>query len=90
MSALTFANALYNNSYDTGRLNSLVTSQSFCISLLLDNFLIYLVSIFYLVSAIRSKKDVLIKISFTIFSIVTTATVTTLIINFVASIFGVF
>lgn len=90
INTLTFTNALYNHSYDTGYLNSFVTSQSFYILLLLDNFLIYLVSIFYLVSAIQSKKDVLIKISFTILSIVTTITVATLIINFVASIFGVF
>lgn len=90
INALEYTNIIYNMSYDTTKLNDLVVSTPFTIILWIDNILIYIMSIFYIISSIQSKKDVIVKISFAIFSIATTIIVSTFIINFVASIFGIF
>ena len=90
INALEYTNMIYNNSYDTTNLNDLLVSTQFTIILWVDNILIYIVSIFYIMCAIESKNNCFIKISFTIFSIVTTIVVSNFIINFVARIFRVF
>ncbi len=90
INTLQFTNQIYSWNYNTERLNNLLTSNPFGILLWFDNILIYICSILYIVSAIKSKKDILIKISFSLFSILTTIVVTTLLINVVASIFGIF
>ncbi len=90
INTLQFTNQIYSWNYNTERLNNLLISNPFGILLWFDNILIYICSILYIVSAIKSKKDILIKISFSLFSILTTIVVTTLLINVVASIFGIF
>lgn len=90
INVLLFTNMIYNWSYDTERLNRLVISKPFDLLLWADNILIYLLSIFYVISAIQSKKDVFIKVSFAVFSILTTIVVSILLVNSVASIFGIF
>lgn len=87
---LVFTNALYSCSYETVNLNNLVITPFFNIILWIDNISIYIVSIFYIISAMESKQNVRIKIIFSIFSILTTTCVMTLIINLIASIFGIF
>ena len=90
ISALYYTNMIYNNSYDTTNLNSLLVSRPLNILLWVDNILIYFFGLLYIISAIESKKEVLIKVSFTIFSIVTTMVVSCLTINAIASIFHIF
>ena len=90
INSLQYTNIIYNMSYDTLKLNTLVTNDSFTILLWADNLLIYLFGLLYIISSIKSKKDVLLKISFSIFSILTTLVASTLIINGVASLFGIF
>ncbi len=90
INALEFTNMIYNWSYDTTKLNSLLISKPFGILLWLDNIFVYLFSIFYIISAVQSKKNVLIKVSFAIFSILTTIVASIILINGVASIFGIF
>lgn len=90
INALEYTNLIYNWSYDTKELNSLLVSKPYNILLWLDNILIYICSIFYIISAIQSKKDVLIKISFSVFSILTTIVMSNLIINGIALLFGIF
>lgn len=90
INALQFTHGIYNCIYDTTKLNSLLISTPFGVVLWLDNILVYLFGLLYILSAIDTKKDMLLKISFSIFSIVTTMISSTLIINFVATIFGLF
>lgn len=90
INALQFTNIIYNSTYDTTKLNNIVISKPFTILLFINNILIYITSLFYIICAIESKKEVLLKISFSIFSILTTIVASTLIINFTATIFGVF
>ena len=56
--------------------------------LFIDNFLVIIFGIIYIVLGIKSKKEVLLKVSFSIFSILTTMVVLTFIINFIASLFN--
>ena len=90
INALIFTNTIYNCTYDTTNLNNLVISTPFNVIMWIDNILIYLFGLFYILSAIDTKKEMLLKISFSIFSIVTTIIVFSFVINFVATIFGVF
>ena len=56
----------------------------------IDNIMLYIFSIIYIIFAIKSKKEVLIKICFSIFSVITTMLFITLIINSIANIFSIF
>ena len=51
---------------------------------------VYIFAIIHIFFGIKSKKEVLLKVSFSIFSILTTVIVSTLIINLIASLFGMF
>ena len=88
--ALEYTNMIYNWSYDTTMLNNLVTSKLFNVILWIDNVLIYLLSIFYIIDTIQTKKNIFLKLSFCLFSIFTTMVVSSCVINFIASLFGVF
>jgi uncharacterized membrane protein len=90
ISALEYTNITYNMSYDTMKLNDLVVSTPFSIILWIDNILIILLSIFYVIDTIQKKKNMLLKISFCVFSICSTMLVSTFIINGIAKMFGIF
>lgn len=90
ISALEHTNMIYNWSYDTMKLNNLLVSTPFTIALWIDNILLFLVSIFYIIDTIQQKKNVFLKLSFCVFSICTTMVVSTLIINGIAKLFGIF
>lgn len=90
INVLQFTYGIYSCSYEVDKLNSLLVSKPFSILLWVDNILIYFVAMFYIISAFDNKKGRLIKISFAVFSILTTLVVSTLVINFVAHLFGIF
>ncbi len=90
INAFIYTNMIYDWTYDTTNLNNIVVSTPFNVIMWIDNILIYVFSLFYIMSAIESKKDVFVKISFSIFSIVTSIIASNFIINGVASIFGIF
>lgn len=90
INTLEFTNIIYNWTYDTETLNSLLISTPFSILLWIDNILIYLVSLFYIIDTIEQKKNMLLKLSFCLFSICTTMVVSISIINLVANLFGIF
>lgn len=90
INALHYTNMIYNWSYDTTRLNDLLVSTLFTIVLWIDNILIFLLSIFYIVDTIEQKKNLFLKLSFCLFSICTTMTVSCFIINGIAKIFRIF
>ena len=54
----------------------------------IENILLYIFAIGYIIISIKSKKDVLFKVSSCIFSILTSMIILTLIINILASAFG--
>ena len=58
--------------------------------MVIDNILIYIVATLYIILGIRSKKEVILKVSFSIFSILTIMIVLTLIVNVIAELFGIF
>ena len=53
-----------------------------------DNILLYIFAIFYIILGIKSKEEVALKISFSIFSILTAIITLTFIVNFIAEFFG--
>lgn len=90
INALQYTYGIYNMTYNTERLNSLLISRPFSILLWCDNILIYIFGLLNIYCSIKSKKEILLNVSFSLFSIFTTMVVATFIINFVASIFGLF
>ena len=90
ISALEYTNIIYNMTYDTTKLNDFVVSTPFSIILWVDNILLFLVSIFYIIDTIQQKKNTFLKLSFCLFSICTTMVMSTFIINGIAKLFGIF
>ena len=90
ITSLEYTNMVYNATYDTNVLNALLISTPFTIISWSNNILIYLISIFYIIDTIRYQDNKLLRLSFCIFSILTTIVVQTFIINFIASLFGIF
>lgn len=87
---LIITNNIYTFRYDTMSLNSVVVAMPFNVLLWVTNISIYFISIFYIIDTIKEKKNVLLKLSFCLFSILTTIVVFTLIMNFVAELFNIF
>lgn len=90
ITALEYTNMIYNITYNTTKLGNFLASSPVLVTLWVDNILIILVSIFYVIDTIQQKKNILLKLSFCIFSICTTMLVSNLIVNGIAKIFGVF
>ncbi len=88
-SFLEYTNMLYSWTYDTANLNNLVISTPFTIILFIDNILIYIVSIFYIIDTVQKKNNLLLKISFCLCSIGTTIISSTFITNGIAKIFHI-
>ncbi len=90
ISALEYTNIIYSMSYDATKLNDFVVSTPFSVILWIDNILLFLVSIFYIIDTIQQKKNIFLKLSFCLFSICTTMVISTFIINGIAKMFGIF
>lgn len=56
----------------------------------IDNILLYIFATIYVIVGIKSKKEVLLKVSFSVFSVLTSMISLTFIINFIAEMFGIF
>ncbi len=88
---LNFTYLIYGDSY-----NNINSINDFLIKyingplLWIDNILLYVFAIIYIIAGIKSKKEVLLKVSFSVFSIITTMIFLTLTINAIAVIFGIF
>ena len=85
-----FAYLFYSNSYinNIKKINTFLAKYDFI--LLIDNILLYIFAIAYIILGIKSKNEVGLKISFSIFSIITTMIILTLIVNVIAEAFGIF
>jgi hypothetical protein len=88
--AFEYTYLIYNMSYDAMKLNDFLISKPFTITLWIDNILIIIFGIFYIIDTIQQKKNVFLKLSFCIFSICTTMIVASFIINGIAKMFGLF
>ena len=82
--------AYYQDSNNIESLNTFIVDNINSYLLWIDNILIYLFAPLYIIIGIKSKKEVLIKISFSILSIITTMIFITFIINIIAGIFNIF
>ena len=87
--ALEYTNIIYSDSFDTMTLNNMLISKPFTIILWVNNVLIILVSVFYIIDTIEQKRNLFLKLSFCFFSICTTMLVSCLIINGIAKMFGI-
>lgn len=56
----------------------------------ITNILLYIVAIIYMIAGIKSKQEVALKVSFSLFSMLTTIISMTLIINWLAELFQMF
>lgn len=90
MNSLLFTNMIYSSSYDTTKLNHLLVSTPFNVVLWINNILIYIFGIVALIKTIRSKEEKVLKISFVLFAIMTTIFISIMIINMMATLFGIF
>ena len=82
---------IFTNAYHMGEesmLNNLIASNLFLIAIYVENGLLYLVSLLYVIDTIEQKKNIFLRISFTLFSILTTAFCFGSLTNVVAKIFG--
>lgn len=85
-----FALGFYNeDGYQFEKLGALINGTPFTILQWVDNCLIYLFAFLYIVSAIDTKREMLVKISFSVFSLLTTSLIMIPLINFVATCFGI-
>ena len=89
INALQFTNVIYSR-MNTVRLNDVLVSPIFTFILWADNILLYIFACWYMILAERSKKEVLIKVSFSILSMLTTISFSVIVINLVAEFFGLF
>lgn len=75
--------------YNTEAMRNVVNSGWFMTILWVDNIAIYVTNLFYFAGIIDSKRDMLVKISFGIFSILSTVLINVQIVNLVAGLFGI-
>lgn len=83
-------NIIYSNTYDTMVLNDILITPLFGAFLWIDNILIFIFGILYIIAAIQSKQERILKISFSLFCMLSTLITLTFAINFVAELFGIF
>lgn len=82
---------IFTSAYHIGEesiLNDLIENNLFLIAIYIENGLLYLVSLLYIIDTIEQKKNMFLRISFTLFSILTTAFCFGSLTNVVAKIFG--
>ena len=91
INVLVYTTGIYSDDtfYNTDAIRNVVNSGWFMTILWVDNIAIYVTNLFYFASIIDSKRDMLVKISFGIFSILSTVLINVQIVNLVAGLFGI-
>lgn len=91
INVLVYTTGLYSDDtfYNTDAIRNVVNSGWFMTILWVDNIAIYVTNLFYFAGIIDSKRDMLVKISFGIFSILSTVLINVQIVNLVAGLFGI-
>ncbi|CCY46318.1 unknown [Firmicutes bacterium CAG:822] len=91
INVLVYTTGIYSDDtfYNTEAIRNVVNSGWFMTILWVDNIAIYVTNLFYFAGIIDSKRDMLVKISFGIFSILSTVLINVQIVNLVAGLFGI-
>lgn len=91
INVLVYTIGIYSDDtfYNTDAIRNVVNSGWFMTILWVDNIAIYVTNLFYFAGIIDSKRDMLVKISFGIFSILSTVLINVQIVNLVAGLFGI-
>ena len=76
--------------YDTNTLRTVMNSGLFMFLIWVDNIAIYITNLFYFAGIIDSKRDMIVKIAFMIFSVLSTILLNLQIVNLIADLFGMF
>ena len=76
--------------YNTDAIRTVIDSGWFMTIIWVDNIAIYVTNLFYAAAVIDSKRNLIVKIAFAIFSILSTLLINIQIVNLIASAFGMF
>lgn len=86
---LNFTYQVYED-LNVDRINSFLVNYVNGWVMWIDNILLYIFAVIYVVLGVKSKNEVLLKVSFSIFSISTAIITLTFIVNSLAHVFGMF
>lgn len=89
---LAYTGMVYNDEiiYNTTAIRSVINSGWFMTIVWVDNIAIYITNLFYFAGILDSKRDLIVKISFAIFSVLSTILINLQIVNLIADAFGMF
>ena len=89
---LAYTGMVYNDEmiYNTTAIRSVINSGWFMTIVWVDNIAIYITNLFYFAGILDSKRDLVVKISFAIFSVLSTILINLQIVNLIADAFGMF
>ena len=89
---LAYTGMVYNDEiiYNTTAIRSVINSGWFMTIVWVDNIAIYITNLFYFAGILDSKRDLVDKISFAIFSVLSTILINLQIVNLIADAFGMF
>ena len=76
--------------YNTDAIRVIMNSGLFMLLIWVDNIAIYITNLFYFAGIISSKRDMIVKIAFMIFSVLSTILLNLQIVNLIADLFGMF
>lgn len=91
INVLVYTTGIYGDDtfYNINAIREIVNSGWFMTLIWVDNIAIYITNLFYFAGVLDSKRDLIVKISFAIFSILSTVLINIQIVNLVASLFGI-
>lgn len=89
---LVYTAMVYNDEtiYNIEAIRGVINSSLFMTILWVDNIFIYVTNLFYFAAIFSSKKDMLVKIAFAIFTVLSTILINLQIVNLIADLFGMF
>ena len=89
---LAYTGMVYNDEiiYNTTAIRSVINSGWFMTIVWTNNIAIYITNLFYFAGILDSKRDLVVKISFAIFSVLSTILINLQIVNLIADAFGMF
>ena len=76
--------------YNIDTIRAIMNSGLFMFFIWVDNIAIYITNLFYFAGIIDSKRDMIVKIAFMIFSVLSTILINLQIVNLIANLFGIF
>ena len=87
---LAYTGMVYNDEiiYNTIAIRSVINSGWFMTIVWTNNIAIYITNLFYFAGILDSKRDLIVKISFAIFSVLSTILINLQIVNLIADAFG--